>query len=329
MEVIRYIVVSLLFVGSYCSPISPKLDKSEDARTYSHSVQFNNELNEYFAAKIQICIDHAPINHGLLIYIQQPSSANEDCISGKNVKIDNGTKFQKRFFKSMYKTFKNMPVEQRIGVMSTIASAYSLPSYMTSAAQSWDSEQISKIKSKAAEVEVKKSKNGQSAPKPSKPPKIPKVILPPPPALTPHMKRSNKEDEQLIQLDKREKTGSITKSILHHASSGSHSPIHSSLSKAGNSHIPTPKIEPKKAKEANATVNKVMTWVGGSINLLYIPVAWMTTHKVQRVTDDDTHSYKKRNIESYKGKKEFTLITCIPIAQRGKNDFIIPKGALS
>ncbi|PWN33888.1 uncharacterized protein FA14DRAFT_156566 [Meira miltonrushii] len=330
MKSIRYIFVSLLIARGLGSPVLMGNVGDTNVRSSIDNQELFSEFNKYFADKVQLCIDQAPANHGLLIYLQQQSP--KKISPSRDEQADNGTRYQKRFFKSLYKTFKGMPAEQRIGVFSTMVSAYTLPAYMTSAAQAWDTEQISNIKSKAAEMEVKKSKGGKSTPKPKK---NPKVLIPPPILPIIHVKRSL--EKRGADLRKIQKAGSMTKSILHsshgpgsvHAiEAGMHSPAHSALSRVGSSHSSPAKPEPKKPKQANPTVSKVLTWVGGSIQLLYIPVGWMTTHKVQRVTDDDTHSYRKRNYSKY-SNEEFPTITCIPIAQRGHSDFIIPKGALS
>lgn len=330
MKLIRYVFVSLFISTTSCSPIFLDQDGKTSTRKIINNEETFHEFNKYFAAKVQLCIDQSPANHGLLIYLQQPYP--QKISSPEDDQNDSGTIYQKRFVKSLYKTFKGMPAEQRIGVFSTMVSAYTLPAYMTSAAQSWDTEQISKIKSKAAEMEVKKGKGGNPVPKLKK---NPKILIPPPILPIVHAKRSL--EKRGGDLKKLQKAGSITKGILHSShglgsphvvEAGIHSPVHSSLSRVGSSHSAPAKSEPKKAKQANPTVSKVLTWVGGSIQLLYIPVGWMTTHKVQRVTDDDTHSYRKRNLKMF-SNEDFPTISCIPIAQRGKNDFIIPKGALS
>lgn len=310
MKLIWCISVTVFTIGGLCSPIP-----STSTSTYTDNLLLNSEFNEYFADKIQSCINQAPANHGLLIHFEQVSSP-KDSPSFYTRNVDDGTRFEKRFFKSLYKTFKGMPAEQRISVFNSMASAYALPSFMTSAAQAWDAEQISNIKSKAAEIEVKKSKKGITK-KPSN-----KVIIPPPP---PHIRKRSALEKRTTPLNKLQKSNTFTKSILHssHGSGGGSPRTVQSVMQHSTSMINKPKV--KEEKKANPTVSKVLTWVSGSINLLYIPVAWMTTHKVQRVTDDDTHSYKKRN---YNQNDQFPIITCIPIARKSKNDFVIPTGAL-
>lgn len=343
MKLIKYILLFSLSLGTSCLSTSTNLYPSNDEQVKSDDINFIKQLKEYLTVRIQLCIDQVPAGHGLLVHFQQSSFKTS---SSKDVKTKNQSKYQKRFIKTAIKTFKEMPLEQRLGVMSTLAGTITLPSYMTSAAQAWDAEQISKIKSKAVEVELKKSKNGgggggnKTSPKPKLVKHAAKIVQLPPPLLPPvHGKRSFDQIylvKRSMELNKLKKSQSITKGFasmshgsptIHGLQNGSHSTAHSTTRKAfSSSNISKPNAN--KTKQTNQTVSKVMSWMSASVNLLYIPVAWMTTHKAQRVTDDDTHSYKKRDVNEFMDER-LPIVKCIPIAHLGERDFIIPLGALS
>jgi len=338
MKLFRALSVSALcFLTRHTCAAVPVFEDAAPSNKDSSNFSWNNStewrenherrIANHILKEIKECSSLLPNDTGFLVHIDYSNSYMQPIQENKNQSNPTNSIIQKRILHKLVKTWKSMPIDQRLQAVGNLAGIIALPAFLTGAAQAWDAEQIQKIKQKAAEAEIKK--NGGIKRKNSSTSDMP----PPPPSAFNHVKR----DEVVMFLDcdeckeQRSFPKSISKSIGHvHMPSirpsASHASSHmtSTMSKPISS---APKQTANAIKEPNPTVARVLSWTGAMTSLMYIPAAYQAIHKAQYVTDDDTHAYRRRSMKDEFAADQMPIITCVPVAKKGLN-FIIPKGAL-
>lgn len=114
---------------------------------------------------------------------------------------------------------------------------------------------------------------------------------------------------------------SSASSKVHHAPS--------SASGTASSHVASTasQVGEKQVKTPNATVSRVLTWTSLMTSLLYLPAATQVFLRTHSKDEQDLKKYRRR--DHLEGQSLMPIVTCIPIAHVGSEDFIIPPGALA